>query len=113
MPKRKLDSSLANLTVLFSFGVVSATYANDAGLVADPTNPLINLPKTNAGNKKLKLSKFCSTKNNGVINAINEIPYPSNPRIAIFLLPYLSLALPQNALVNAHATAEIAKIDEV
>ena len=52
-------------------------------------------------------------KNNGVINAINEIPYPSNPRIAIFLLPYLSLALPQKALVNAHATAEIAKIDEV
>ena len=45
--------------------------------------------------------------------AINEIPYPSNPRIAIFLLPYLSLALPQKALVNAHATAEIAKIDEV
>ena len=65
------------------------------------------------GCKKLKLSKFRSAKNNGVINAINEIPYPSNPRIAIFLLPYLSLVLPQNALVVAHAKADIAKIEEV
>mgnify|MGYP005720961231 CR=1 FL=1 len=35
------------------------------------------------------------------------------PNIAIFLLPYLSLNLPHEALVNAHANAEIAKIKDV
>ena len=45
--------------------------------------------------------------------AIKDIEYPTSPRIAIFLLPYLSLVLPQNALVVAHAKADIAKIEEV
>jgi hypothetical protein len=37
----------------------------------------------------------------------------SNPRIAIFLLPYLSLALPQDALVKAQAIADIANMSDV
>ena len=36
------------------------TYAKDAGLVADPNKPLINLPKTNAGNKKVIFRIFFS-----------------------------------------------------
>ena len=34
VPTKKLDSNLANLTVLFSLLDVSAIYANVAGLVA-------------------------------------------------------------------------------
>ena len=113
VPTRKLDSILANLTVLFSFVVISAKYANDAGLVAEPSKPFINLPKINAGNNNVKFKIFFSAKNNGVIRAIKETAYPIKPRIAIFLRPYLSLALPQKALVKAHAIADIAKIDDV
>ena len=93
--------------------VVSATYANEAGLVAEPTRPFISLPRINAGNKKVICSILRSTKNKGVIKAIKDIAYPSKPNIATFLLPYLSLVLPQNALVEAHAKADIAKIDDV
>jgi hypothetical protein len=42
-----------------------------------------------------------------------EIEYPIKPITAIFLLPKLSDALPQDALVMAQATAEIAKIVDV
>ncbi|EJP71957.1 MAG: hypothetical protein NT01SARS_0442 [SAR86 cluster bacterium SAR86A] len=101
------------MTVRLSFEVISAIYAKDAGLVADPTRPFINLPSTRAGNSKVTLSKFFCAKKRGVINAIKDIEYPTSPRIAIFLLPYLSLVLPQNALVVAHAKADIAKIEEV
>ena len=73
VPSKKLDSSLANFTVLFSSEEVSATYAKDAGLVADPINPFINRPRTNAGNKSVTLKRFFSTRNKGVIRAINEI----------------------------------------
>ena len=81
--------------------------------MADPTRPFISLPNTRAGNSKVTLSKFFCAKKRGVINAIKDIEYPTSPRIAIFLLPYLSLILPQNALVVAHAKADIAKIEEL
>ena len=42
-----------------------------------------------------------------------EIEYPIRPIVAIFLLPYLSDALPHDALVKAHAIAETAKILDV
>ena len=42
-----------------------------------------------------------------------EIEYPIKPITAIFLLPYLSDALPHDVLVMAHATAEIENIMEV
>ena len=113
VPNKKLDSSLANLSVLFSLEVTSATYAKDAGLVADPMRPFISLPNIKAGNKRDKFNKFLSARKSGVIKAINETEYPRRPKIAIFRLPYRSLALPQNALVVAQANAEIANIDEV
>jgi len=50
---------------------------------------------------------------NDMFNAIMEIEYPIKPITAIFLLPKLSDALPQDALVMAQATAEIAKIVDV
>ena len=52
---------------------MSATYAKDAGLVADPTKPFINRPRTNAGNNSVTLKRFFSTRNKGVMRAINEI----------------------------------------
>ena len=113
VPNKKLDSSLANLSVLFSFEVTSATYAKDAGLVADPIRPFISLPNIKAGNKRDMFNKFLSARKRGVINAINETEYPRRPKIAILRLPYRSLALPQNALVVAQASAEIANIDDV
>ena len=87
VPSKKLDSSLANFNVLFSLGVTSAVYANEAGLVADPSNPFISLPRTRAGNKNARSNIFRSTKNRGVINAINETAYPIKPNIAILRLP--------------------------
>jgi hypothetical protein len=42
-----------------------------------------------------------------------EIEYPIKPIVAIFLLPYLSDALPHDALVKAHAIAETAKMLDV
>ena len=44
---------------------------------------------------------------------MREAAYPTSPRMAIFLLPYLSLALPQNALVRAQAIAEKANTEDV
>ena len=112
VPIKKLDSSLANFTVRLLLDVVSATYAKAAGLVAEPTSPLTSLPKMSIGNKNVIFNIFFSAKNKGVIKAIKENAYPNNPNIAIFLLPYLSLALPHIALVKAHATAEKANINE-
>ena len=48
-----------------------------------------------------------------MIKAIIETEYPISPITAIFRLPNLSDALPQDALVIAHATAEIEKIVDV
>jgi len=48
-----------------------------------------------------------------VIKATIDTEYPIRPMIAIFLLPYLSEALPHEALVTAQAIAEIEKIVEV
>jgi hypothetical protein len=41
-----------------------------------------------------------------------DIEYPTYPSIAIFLLPYLSDALPHGADVIAQATADKEKINE-
>ena len=92
---------------------MSATYAKEAGLVADPSKPFNIRPNTNNGKRKTKSNKFFSTKNNGVIIAINDAEYPRRPRIAIFLLPYLSLALPHAALVKAQPMADNANIEDV
>ena len=92
---------------------VSATYAKEAGLVAEPNKPFNIRPNTNNGKRNTKSNKFFSTKNNGVIIAINDAEYPRRPRIAIFLLPYLSLALPHAALVKAQPIAENANIEDV
>ena len=81
--------------------------------MAEPIRPFINLPNTKAGKSNVTFNKFFSAKKSGVISAINETEYPMSPKIAMFLLPYLSLVLPQNALVDAQARAEIANIEEV
>ena len=48
----------------------------------------------------------------GSIRIIIDIEYPMYPSIAIFLLPYLSEALPHGAEVIAHATADKENIKE-
>ena len=53
VPNKKLDSSLANFTVLFDDVVISAIYAKEAGLVAEPKSPFNNLPNIKRGNKKI------------------------------------------------------------
>ena len=52
---------------------MSAIYANAAGLVADPINPFISLPRINKGKRNTKSNKFLSTRKRGVIKAIIEI----------------------------------------
>ena len=113
VPIKKLDSNLANFLVRFDRSEISAMYAKAAGLVAEPINPLINLPKMSRGNRYTKSKIFCSTRNKGVIRAMIETEQPISPITAIFRLPYLSDALPHEALVIAHATAEIEKIVDV
>lgn len=87
--------------------------ANAAGRVAEPIKPLIILPAISKGNKSNISIKPCFASSSGVISAIKEMAYPVSPIIAMFLLPKMSDALPQEALVKAHATAEIAKIVDV
>jgi len=72
VPIKKLDSSLANFFVRCSLLEISAMYAKAAGLVAEPTNPLISLPKINKGKRYTRSKIFCSTRNKGVIRAIIE-----------------------------------------
>ena len=72
VPIKKLDSNLANFLVRFDRSEISAMYAKAAGLVAEPINPLINLPKMSKGNRYTKSKIFCSTRNKGVIRAMIE-----------------------------------------
>ena len=73
VPIKKLDSSRANFFVLLVLLEMSAIYANAAGLVAEPINPFISLPRINKGKRNTKSNKFLSTRNSGVIKAIIEI----------------------------------------
>ena len=54
VPIKKLDSSLANFFVLLVLLEMSAIYANAAGLVAEPINPFISLPRINKGRRNTK-----------------------------------------------------------
>ena len=73
VPIKKLDSSRANFFVLLVLLEMSAIYANAAGLVAEPINPFISLPRINKGKRNTKSNKFLSTRKSGVIKAIIEI----------------------------------------